>query len=266
MSAHNENLVIVIPARKNSKRLQSKNLKHFYGFPLFEWSLAAGLFLKQKLSNLRKISVVCTSDDDEVLNLVKKKYSSSVQAVRRKPELSDDNSVLSDVIIDCIYRLASENVIRLDDYLHGRYILLQPTSPVRLKYDLICFSKQIKNFDKSSAIVSVNKRNKETKDVYELIYHGEIKPDYSMGLIGRQLLASQEIQNNSNTAFVDGSLYLGSTYNLREMGFMPEGKTLAFPLSIDYSIDIDTEEEFEKALVLIKKLESLGIDYVKPSL
>ena len=141
MSAHNENLVIVIPARKNSKRLQSKNLKHFYGFPLFEWSLAAGLFLKQKLSNFRKIAVVCTSDDDEVLNLVKKKYSSSVQAVRRKPELSDDNSVLSDVIIDCIYRLASENVIRLDDYLHGRYILLQPTSPVRLKYDLICFNR-----------------------------------------------------------------------------------------------------------------------------
>ena len=45
MSAHNEYLGIVIPARKNSKRLQSKNLKHFYGFPLFEWSLAAGLFL-----------------------------------------------------------------------------------------------------------------------------------------------------------------------------------------------------------------------------
>ena len=115
-------------------------------------------------------------------------------------------------------------------------------------------------------MVSVNKRNKETKDVYELIYHGEISPDSSICHIGRQLLTSQEIQNNSNTAFVDGSLYLGSIYNLREKGFMPEDKTLAFPLSIDCSIDIDTEEEFEKALVLIKKLECLGIDYVKPSI
>ena len=266
MSAHNENLVIVIPARKNSKRLRSKNLKHFYGFPLFEWSLAAGLFLKQKLGNLRKIAVICTSDDDEVLNLVEKKYSSSVQAVKRKPELSDDNSILSDVIIDCIYRLASKDVIMLDDYLHGRYILLQPTSPIRLKYDLICFSEQIKNFGKSNAVVSVNKRDNETKDVYELTYHGDIKADSSVGHIGRQLLTSQEMQNNSNAAFVDGSLYLGPVFNLREKGFMPEGKTLAFPLSIDYSIDIDTEEEFEKALVLIEKLECLGIDYVKPSM
>ena len=115
MNALNENLVIVIPARKNSKRLKNKNVKNFFGFPLFEWSLAAGLFLKQQLSGLREISVVCTSDDDRILDLVKKKYSSSVLAVRRKPELSDDNAILSDVIFDCIYRLAERHVIRLDD-------------------------------------------------------------------------------------------------------------------------------------------------------
>ena len=38
MNALNENLVIVIPARKNSKRLKNKNFKNFFGFPLFEWS------------------------------------------------------------------------------------------------------------------------------------------------------------------------------------------------------------------------------------
>ena len=70
MNALNEKLVIVIPARKNSKRLKNKNFKNFFGFPLFEWSLAAGLFLKQRLSGLREISVVCTSDDDQILDLV----------------------------------------------------------------------------------------------------------------------------------------------------------------------------------------------------
>ena len=52
----NENLVIVIPARKNSKRLKNKNFKDFHGFPLFEWSVAAGLFLKQQLSGSKNFS------------------------------------------------------------------------------------------------------------------------------------------------------------------------------------------------------------------
>ena len=51
---------------------------------------------------------------------------------------------------------------------------------------------------------------------------------------------------------------------LKEKGFMPKSKTLAFPLSVDCSIDIDTEEEFEDALPFIKKLQDLGIEYVKP--
>ena len=42
---------------------------NFFGFPLFEWSLAAGLFLKQQLRGLREISVVCTSDDDQILDV-----------------------------------------------------------------------------------------------------------------------------------------------------------------------------------------------------
>ena len=77
------------------------------------------------------------------------------------------------------------------------------------------------------------------------------------------MIAWKDIQNN-NTAFVDGSLYSGSISMLKEKGFMPEAKTLAFPLSIDYSIDIDTEEEFKDALLLIKKLKELGKEYVKP--
>ena len=80
----------------------------------------------------------------------------------------------------------------------------------------------------------------------------------------KKLLTKQDVLKTSNTAFVDGSLYLGFVSMLKEKGFMPRTKTLAFPLSIDCSIDIDTEEEFEDALVLIKELKQLGIEYVSP--
>ena len=266
MNALNENLVIVIPARKNSKRLKNKNFKNFFGFPLFEWSLAAGLFLKQQLSGLREISVVCTSDDDRILDLVKKKYSSSILAVRRKPELSDDNAILSDVIFDCIYKLAERRVIPLDDYLSGSFILLQPTSPIRLKDDLVSFCRQIKNLGNNLSMVSVNKNYSEIKDIYEIIEFSEAKSNFLLGHIGKKMLRVRDIKKDSNLAFVDGSLYLGLMSMLKEKGFMPAAKTLAFPLSIKRSIDIDTEEEFEDALVLIQELQNLEIEYVSPKI
>ena len=266
MNALNENLVIVIPARKNSKRLKNKNFRNFFGFPLFEWSLAAGLFLKQQLSGFREISVVCTSDDDRILDLVKKKYSSSILAVRRKPELSDDNAILSDVIFDCIYKLAERHVIPLDDYLSGSFILLQPTSPIRLKDDLVSFCRQIKNLGNNLSMVSVNKNYSEIKDIYEIIKFSEARSDFLLGHIGKKLLKVSAIKKDSNSAFVDGSLYLGFISMLKEQGFMPAAKTLAFPLSIKRSIDIDTEEEFDDALVLIKELQNLEIEYVSPKI
>ena len=64
----------------------------------------------------------------------------------------------------------------------------------------------------------------------------------------------------------DGSLYSGFMSILKEKGFMPVAKTLAFPLSIKRSIDIDTEKEFEDALAFIKELQNLGIDYVSPKI
>ena len=266
MNALNENLVIVIPARKNSKRLKNKNFKNFFGFPLFEWSLAAGLFLKQQLSELREISVVCTSDDDQILDLVKKKYSSSVLAVRRKPELSDDNAILSDVIFDCIYRLAERHVIHLNKYLAGSFILLQPTSPIRLKDDLVSFCRQINNLGNNLSMVSVNKNYSEIKDIYEIIEFSEAKSNFLLGHIGKKMLRVRDLKKDSNLVFVDGSLYLGLISMLKEQGFMPAAKTLAFPLSIKRSIDIDTEEEFEDALVLIKELQNLEIEYVSPKI
>ncbi len=265
MNALNENLVIVIPARKNSKRLKNKNFKNFHGFPLFEWSVAAGLFLKHQLSDSRKISVICSSDDHQILDLIKKKYISNVCAVQRSAKLSDDKAILSDVIIDCIHRLADEGMTCVDDYLGGSFILLQPTSPIRLKNDLVNFCRQIRDLGDYYSVVSVNRRYKKIKDIYEIINKTELNSDFSIGYIGQNLLTWKDIENN-NTAFVDGSLYLGSISMLQEKGFMPKARTLAFPLSVDCSIDIDTEEEFKDALLLIEKLQELGIEYVKPSI
>jgi CMP-N-acetylneuraminic acid synthetase len=157
-------------------------------------------------------------------------------------------------------------VIRKDDYLAGSFILLQPTSPIRLKDDLVSFCRQINYLGKNLSIVSVNKNYGEVKDIYEIIKFSEVKSDFLLGHIGKKLLKVRDTKKDKNLAFVDGSLYLGLMSMLKEKGFMPAAKTLAFPLSIKRSIDIDTEEEFDDALVLIKELQNSGIEYVSPKI
>ena len=266
MNARNENLAIVIPARKNSKRLKNKNRKYFHGFPLVEWSLAAGLFLKNELGGSSQFSVICSSDDDQILDLVREKYNSCIFTVQRKPELSGDEAILSDVIIDCVHCLADQSLVSLKDHMNGRFILLQPTSPIRLTKDLVSFCKLVKDLGDYQSAVSVNKNYNIMKDIYEIISDKEINNEYAIGKIGKQFFRPQDINENTQTAFIDGSLYSGSMSILKEQGAMPKGNTLAFPLSTEYSVDIDTEEEFEDALILIKKLQDAGINYVKPIL
>ena len=115
-------------------------------------------------------------------------------------------------------------------------------------------------------MVSVNKNYREIKDIYEIIKFSEAKSDFLLGYIGKKMLKVRDIKKDSNSAFVDGSLYFGLMSMLKEKGFMPVAKTLAFPLSIKRSIDIDTEEEFDDALVLIKELQNSGIEYVSPNI
>ena len=121
-------------------------------------------------------------------------------------------------------------MIRMDDYLAGSFILLQPTSPIRLKDDLVSFCRQIKNLGNNLSMVSVNKNYSEIKDIYEIIKFSEARSDFLIGHIGKKLPKVSAIKKDSNSAFVDGSLYLGLISMLKEQGLISAAKTLAFPL------------------------------------
>ena len=113
MPANNEYVVIVIPARKNSKRLKNKNIKDFKGFPLFEWSIAAALFIKKTLNELGlgKVEIICTSNDESILDIVEEKYPGRVIPVERCDSLSGDNITLESVIIQAVEEIVKKKRI-----------------------------------------------------------------------------------------------------------------------------------------------------------
>lgn len=76
------NVCVIIPARKGSKRLKNKNIKKIWGKPMLYWSILAA----KRSQYVRHIFV--SSESDEILN-ISKKYGAKV--IKRPSKLSKDN-------------------------------------------------------------------------------------------------------------------------------------------------------------------------------
>lgn len=86
-------IIVIIPARKNSKRLKNKNIFNFLGKPMIYWSIKAC-----KESNYIK-DVFVSSDSSKILN-ISKNYGA--QTIKRSDELSDDKTIKMDVITSAV--------------------------------------------------------------------------------------------------------------------------------------------------------------------
>ena len=113
-------MISVIPARKGSKGVINKN---FRMIPKINICLV-DLTILQALLSKKFQKVIVTCDYDFIPNEKIRKYlDSSVNVVRRPPELAQDSSPVEDAIL----HLIQEDHIRPTD----RMCLLQPTSPMR---------------------------------------------------------------------------------------------------------------------------------------
>ncbi len=262
MPAKDEYVFLVVPARKNSKRLKNKNVKDFEGFPLFEWSFAAALFVKKTLNSigLSNVEIVCSSNDKKIIEIVIKKYSGAISPVIREENLSGDNITLESVIIQAVEEIAKKK--GLINALEGRFILLQPTSPIRAKTDLIEFCKMFAKTTKEFSILSANENYSDFKDIYSI---KEINTLDGVALIVGSKI-NKRVKLSEKSAFIDGSIYSGEISALKRNTFMPNNKTLVFLQSTPWSVDIDTQKNFDEAVNSLHKFKSEGIEVVKPEI
>lgn len=98
----------LIPARGGSKGIPRKNLAPLAGKPLLAWTVDAA----RGAGELTRI--VVSTDDDEIA------AAAGVEALRRPPELAQDDTPMLEVVRHAVDQLAPDVVV-----------LLQPTSPLR---------------------------------------------------------------------------------------------------------------------------------------
>lgn len=115
--------LVIVPARKGSKRLPRKSLLELGGRPLIEYTFD---FIKKNVS-MKNADVVVTSDDDDVLELAKK-YNFTL--INREPSLACDDSSTVDVCLDALGKM-EESLEKRYEVLH----LFQPTAPFRVGAD-----------------------------------------------------------------------------------------------------------------------------------
>ena len=127
--------LIIIPARRGSKRIVGKNTVKLGHKPLIQHTFD---FIHEKIC-VSNFDVFVTSDDPEVLRLAN---SYEFQIIDRDPLLARDTATTVDVCLDLLKRLKQERLQQYD-LLH----LFQPTAPFR---EIDYFRKVLKLFDENN--------------------------------------------------------------------------------------------------------------------
>jgi CMP-N,N'-diacetyllegionaminic acid synthase len=135
----NKKIHVLIPARKNSKRLKNKNIIKFKNKELFLWS-----YISAKYSKL--VSTICVSTDNTKIHKICEKKK--IFYIKRPNQLSTDKSLVKDTIMHYLKAFKKENRPEI-------IVLLQPTSPLRERNLIDNGVKKLLSSKKASALVEL---------------------------------------------------------------------------------------------------------------
>lgn len=210
-----KNLIVVIPARGNSKGIKFKNFKLFNKKRLIDYSILFALKLNPE-------KIIVSSENNKILNHCKK---FDVVIHKRNKKLSADNIHSSKVVIDIINNFKIKN---------NKYIcLLQPTYPLR---EYKKFLKSIKNFLRSKfySLIGIVETNFNDNNIRFI---------KNNTLIGNNI-SSKQRQQAKKVYAVNGSLFVSKVSNLSKYKtFHSKTNSTYINCNKNLSIDINTKED-----------------------
>lgn len=222
------NYLIIIPARKNSKRIIGKNLRELNGKPLISYSIEYAL--KQDI-NPKNIWV--NTDDDRIINLAK---AYNISSYKRPDILALDETSTNDVLIDFIDFTIKNNI----NYTH--IITLQPTNPIRSE-DLLIRSAEVLENSKRESLMSVSLLNKKFGKIKNQKY---IPENYKIG---------QRHQDLEHLYYENGLIYISKKEALFiEREYITSDVYPYLTNDLGSDIDIDYETDLELAGIILKKM------------
>jgi CMP-N,N'-diacetyllegionaminic acid synthase len=219
------NILVIIPARKGSKGIPSKNKKELLGKPLICYTFD----IASKLSD--NFFTYVSSDDEEILNIAKD-YKIKNNGLRPL-NLSSDQALTIDVI-----KHELEIVEKNNNLIFDAILLLQPTCPIR-QVNHILEAEKLLEQNGDASIISVEKIDSNHPFRMKRIENGFLINFIDQGfedMRPRQHLPTVYIRN--------GSIYLTPRNIIVEDHSMVSNKTIPIIMDERHSVNIDTYIDF----------------------
>jgi len=224
-------MIAIIPARGGSKRIKRKNIRNFHGKPVILYTIQAA-----QQSNCFS-RVIVSTEDEEIARVVSE---AGVEVFNRPRELADDYSTTKDVIRNVITSLSLQ-------------------SPV-------CTLSAVSPFITPKLITDVcSLLNKEdfVFDCMEFSVPAPIQRGFEINNGKSKMILPKHMNTRSQDLppcyYHTGQICVGTVGT-----WMKEINTLdGTPFVVERAVDIDTEEDWQRALRLFDKEENLALrDYL----
>ncbi len=225
--------ICIIPARGGSKRFPKKNLSIIGGKTLvrrsIDLALATNIFDK----------IILTSDDDEILNEAKD-LTKKVEKHKRGDRLSNDTATIKELTVSLCETFNSS---------YKNVCIILPTAPFTLpKHIEDAYLKFISNKDLDGA-VSLTSYEFPPQFSVEL-NNNLIQPAFPNSPL---ISGNTRSQNQEKLFRPNGAFYIYKIDYLLEKKSFWNGKIIGYEMSRDYSVDIDTYDDFLYAQYIFKK-------------
>lgn len=222
------NNIAIITARSGSKGLKDKNIKLLDGKPLLAYSIKAALESKM-------FTEVMVSTDSREYSTIAQQYGAKVPFFRSKRN-SGDNAGSWDVIKEVLEKY-KEKEVRFDTVC-----LLQPTSPLRSKTDIIKGYDLLKTKE-ANAVTAVCEV--EHSPLWTMTLDDSLSlEEYKKKTENQRNIPRQQLPQYYR---VNGALYIRKIKYAGNQIDILDNNEVAYIMEQSRSIDIDTELDFRMA-------------------
>lgn len=217
----------VIPAKATSTGLPGKNTRDLAGFPLYKWTATVA-----KDSCYR---VVISTDDDKIAWGA---AALGVEVVDRPPELAEPDVHAIHVVLDVLDRA------RIDDLTP--IVLLLPTAPLRTAKNV---QEAVEMLQPGRSVVGVTAVG-PINSLRTVGAGGE-----AMSVVDGWAVNAQR-QDVLPVYRVNGAVFVAHAGTLRKHGTFHTTTAIAYKMPWYESIDINTEDDFRTAELLMQARQS----------
>ena len=230
-----DNILALIPARAGSKRVPNKNIRPFGGSNLTE------IAIKQALSITEIATVALTTDSEELLQMFQE--VSGLECIKRPAEISDDKAPAIAYVRHAIALLEQKLGI-VYDYV----MILQPTSPLRVREDIIGTIQLMKQHPEADSAVSVMRVDHLNNPIKMKVMKGDELIPFLEPEKGRLAADQLPVLYVRNCA-----VYLTRRKEIDSFIDVMGNTSVGYPMPAERSIDINEMKDFEIAEYLFSR-------------